>query len=152
MESVVLEELECLRAIYAQSPHDFLEFEEPASDLSGNMFSFSVKFSSFPVSLSFKLPKEYPEESPSDTHIDSQGVGMSRLQLFELRLRLGSVMAEKRGELVLFDLTDEVCDFAARVRGDIYDAIDDEEDEEEEEELENESLSNRRETFYYLEI
>lgn len=145
--STHLEELECLQAIYTDSPHDTLSVEaRPDSSL----ISLSIKFTSFPVSLTFNLPPDYPKECPTDLRVDSLGIGMSRLQLFEMQLRLGLVIAAKRGEPVLFDLTDEVCAFAAGLRGDIYDTMGDEEGdmgegEGEDEEYGEEPLDNRRE-------
>jgi hypothetical protein len=147
--SALLEELECLQAIYADSPHETLDLDTPI-DLSFD--SLSVKFTSTPVLLRFNLPPGYPKESPTDLHVDSLGIGMSRLQLFEMQLRLGSIIEARQGELLLFDLTDEVCAFAAGLRGDICDTIGEEDDDDDDEEycdLE-EPVDNRREFIWRM--
>lgn len=143
-----LEELVCLQAIYADSPHDTLDLETPPDS---SLISVSVNFTSFPVLLRFNLPNDYPKEPPADIRVDGLGIGMSRLQLFEMQLRLGSIIEAQQGEPVLFDLTDEVCAFAAGLRGDMRDTMGgdedygDEEDDEGNEEYGEEPLDNRRE-------
>jgi hypothetical protein len=82
-----------------------------------------------------------------EIRIDSQSIGMSRLQLFELELRLDAVIAQKPNQPILFDLTDEVCAFAAGVRGGLHGATESGCDEEEEyEEYEPMLAFNRRES------
>jgi hypothetical protein len=139
-----VEELECLQAIYWGSQHESLELQ-PSLDPSSSTLPLRIKFSSYPVLLSFTLPSEYPQKGPQNIRIDSQGIGMSRLQMFELEMRMESVIFQKAGEILLFDLTSEICDFAARVRGDIYlGPLEDEQEGEEEDEEDEEYIEDQR--------
>ncbi|KAG6917220.1 hypothetical protein DXG01_003334 [Tephrocybe rancida] len=86
-------------------------------------------FRSVPVVLFLTLPLSYPDPSHSpEISLDSDGLGVSRLQMFQLQLRLDSILQSKPGEPVLFELTEETREFTEGLRDDIKIAFEEEEE------------------------
>jgi hypothetical protein len=115
------EEFEALQAIYSvPSKTDSLEIIKVD------------EFTSSPLMLSVCVPSKYPLEPPTFV-IQSCGIGVSRMQIFQLQMSLNDIAQTKVAEMILFDLTEETREFASRLRGDLTVAQKEEEQEEEEE-------------------
>lgn len=78
------------------------------------------RFRSEPIVLSITLSLSYPGPSHSpEISIDSEGLGVSRLQIFQLQMQLETIIESKPDEPVLFDLTEETREFTEGLRDDI---------------------------------
>lgn len=75
------------------------------------------RFRSVPVVLCIMLPLTYPgpAELPKIS-IDSNGLGISRLEMSHLHTRLEAVLQHKPDQPVLFDLTEETREFTEGLR------------------------------------
>ncbi|KAF8876771.1 hypothetical protein CPB84DRAFT_1966496 [Gymnopilus junonius] len=134
MSSVHREELLSLQAIYCDAFNTF----EMVDDT-------HFRFHSSPIVLSVMLPLSYPDPLQiPEISIDSEGLGVSRLQMFELRMRLETILQDKPGEPVLFELTEETREFTESIRDDVRMSLDAEAFDEEEEEYDEEDMIENR--------
>ncbi|KAF8070035.1 hypothetical protein FPV67DRAFT_1667930 [Lyophyllum atratum] len=89
------------------------------------------RFRSVPIVLSIMLPLSYPDPSHvPEISIDSEGLGVSKLQMFQLRMRLEAILQDKPGEPLLFELTEETREFTDGLREDVRMCLEEEEEEE----------------------
>ncbi|KAG6917221.1 hypothetical protein DXG01_003335 [Tephrocybe rancida] len=87
-------------------------------------------FRSVPIVLSLKLPLSYPDPSHlPEISLDSDGLGVSKLQMFQLQMRLDSILQSKPDEPVLFELTEETREFTEGLRDDIKISYEEEEED-----------------------
>ncbi|KAG6826304.1 hypothetical protein H0H92_000390, partial [Tricholoma furcatifolium] len=89
-------------------------------------------FRSVPVVLAITLPVTYPDPSHlPEISLDSDGLGISKLQMFQLEMRLNAILQSKPDEPVLFELTEETREFTEGLRDDIRACLEGDEEEEE---------------------
>ncbi|KAG6843713.1 hypothetical protein H0H93_000307, partial [Arthromyces matolae] len=114
------EEIEVIRSIYC----DAVDIFETVDDT-------HFIFRSHPVVLFLTLPLSYPDSTSQSLEImlDSEGLGISRLQLFELQMRLDTIIQSKPDEPVLFELFEETREFTQGLRQDIETYLEEEEEE-----------------------
>ncbi|KAF8876772.1 hypothetical protein CPB84DRAFT_381179 [Gymnopilus junonius] len=109
--------------------------------------SIHFRFHSSPIVLSIMLPLAYPNPLQiPEISIDSEGLGVSRLQMFELRMRLESILQDKPGEPVLFELTEETREFTESLRDDVRMSLEEVFDEEDIEDCYEEDEEDATET------
>ena len=101
LESARRDEYESLRAIYADDNIKFKEWE--------NRFGFSIRFGK--VGLEVVTGPEYPARSPLNICV----TGLPYNEIVQVMKTLTNIVESKRGELLLFDLVDEVCSFQANL-------------------------------------
>jgi len=99
LESARRDEYESLRAIYADDNIKFKEWQD--------RFGFSIRFGK--VGLEIVTGPEYPARSPLNICV----TGLPYNETVQVMKTLTSIVERKRGELILFDLVDEVCSFQA---------------------------------------
>ncbi|KAG5649922.1 hypothetical protein H0H81_001485 [Sphagnurus paluster] len=117
------EELFSVQAIYNDDFNTFEALDET-----------HFRFRSVPIVLSIVVPLAYPDPAhlPEIT-IESDGLGVSHLQMFQLRMRLEAIIQNKCHEPVLFDLTEETREFTEGLRDDVKLCLEEEEEDENEE-------------------
>ncbi|KAG6832852.1 hypothetical protein H0H87_000206 [Tephrocybe sp. NHM501043] len=114
------EELLIIRSIYCDAYNTFNTVDDT-----------HFIFRSVPIALSLTLPLTYPDPSYlPEISLDSDGPEVNKLQLFELQMRLDSILHSKPDEPVLFELTEETREFTESLRNDITTCFDEEEEEE----------------------
>lgn len=99
LETARREEYESLRAIYADDNIKFKQWE--------NRFGFTIRFGK--VGLEVVTGSGYPAKSPLNVSV----TGLSYNETVQIMKTLTNIVEIKRGEVILFDLIDEVCSFAA---------------------------------------
>ena len=101
LESARRDEYESLRAIYADDNIKFKEWED--------CFGFSIRFGK--VGLEVVTGPGYPARSPLNICV----TGLPYNETVQVMKNLTSIVENKPGELILFDLVDEVCSFQANL-------------------------------------
>ncbi|KAF5385950.1 hypothetical protein D9615_002665 [Tricholomella constricta] len=102
------------------------------------------RFHSVPIVLSITLPLTYPDPlQQPEISIDSEGLGVSQLQMFQLRMRLEAILQSKPDEPVLFELTEETREFTEGLRDDVKVCL----EEEEEDVVEDDWLNHHTDDF-----
>ncbi|GLB45088.1 hypothetical protein LshimejAT787_1901660 [Lyophyllum shimeji] len=119
------EELLSVQSIYCDAYNTFEALDET-----------HFRFRSVPIVLSITLPLSYPDPTQLlEVTVDSDGLGVSPLQIFQLRMRLESIVQSKPDEPVLFDLTEETREFTEALREDVRVCLEEEDEEQEEEQV-----------------
>lgn len=101
LETARREEYDSLRAIYADDNIKFKEWDE--------RFGFTIRFGK--VGLEVVTGPGYPAKSPLNICV----TGLPYNETIQIMKTLTSIIDMKRGEVLLFDLIDEVCAFQANL-------------------------------------
>lgn len=103
------EEIACVRSIYCDGLDSFDIIDD-------TRFQFHCP----PMRVSFQIPLTYPDSTAlTEVSIDSTGIGVSRMQMAQLKQQLDRIIYTRPHERVLFDLTEEARELASSIRDDI---------------------------------